>query len=46
MLASKGAREGVEIWEIKSRYSRELFGRKRRGCWVISRLGAERDERK
>lgn len=47
MLASKGAREGVEIWEIKSRYSWELFGRKgRRGCWVISRLGAERDERK
>lgn len=26
MLASKEAKEGVEIWEIKSRYSRELFG--------------------
>jgi len=46
-LMSKGAREGVEIWELKSRYSQELFGRKgRRGCRVISRVGAEREERK
>lgn len=47
VLVSNKAKEGVEIWEIRSRYSQELFGRKgRRGCRVISSLGAEREERK